>query len=119
MKIGRFVRFDAHQLEHLVDDHWVQAVDRTFVLRTARRRRTATMSAQRGVDRRSCRRSVSDATMRWFGSVRQRGRLYEASYWDNGRRHVAPTTFSTKSDARALLATVETDIRGGGRLDRS
>jgi hypothetical protein len=29
--------------------------------------------------------------MRPFGSVRQRGHLYGASYWHNGRRHVAAT----------------------------
>ena len=49
--------------------------------------------------------------------MRQRGRLYEASYWHNGRRHVAPTSFKTKGDARAFLATVETDIRRGVWID--
>jgi integrase len=49
--------------------------------------------------------------------VRQRGRLYQASYWHNGRRHVAPTSFRTKGDARAFLATVETDIRRGVWID--
>ena len=48
-----------------------------------------------------------------FGSVRQRGRLYEASYWHNGRRHIAPTSFTNKGDARAFLSAVETDIRRG------
>ena len=56
-------------------------------------------------------------SMRPFGSVRQRGRLYEASYWHNGRRHVAPTTFTTKGDARAFLSAVETDIRRGVWID--
>ena len=57
--------------------------------------------------------------MRPFGSVRQRGRLYEASYWHNGRRHVAPMTFATKADARAFLSAVEADIRRGGWIDPS
>ena len=57
--------------------------------------------------------------MRPFGSVRQRGRLYEASYWHNGRRHVAPTTFTTKGDARAFLSAVEADIRRGAWIDPS
>ena len=52
-----------------------------------------------------------------FGSVRQRGRLYEASYWHNGRRHIAPTSFKTKGDARAFLSAVETDIRRGVWID--
>ena len=52
-----------------------------------------------------------------FGSVRKRINLYEASYWHDGRRHVAPTSFATKSDARAFLASVETDIRRGGWVD--
>ena len=56
-------------------------------------------------------------SMRPFGSVRQRGRLYEASYWHNGRRHVAPTSFTTKGDARAFLSAVETDIRRGVWID--
>ena len=52
-----------------------------------------------------------------FGSVRQRGRLYEASYWHNGRRHIAPTSFTNKGDARAFLSAVETDIRRGVWID--
>jgi integrase len=55
--------------------------------------------------------------VRRFGSVRQRGRSFEASYWYNGRRHVAPTTFGTKSDARAYLSSVESDIRRGIWID--
>jgi integrase len=54
---------------------------------------------------------------RRFGGVRQRGRLYEASYWHNGRRHVASTSFKTKSDARAFLSGVEADIRRGVWID--
>ena len=57
--------------------------------------------------------------MRPFGSVRQRGRLYEASYWHNGRRQVASTTFATKGDARAFLSAVEADIRRGAWIDPS
>jgi integrase len=56
-------------------------------------------------------------TRRHFGSIRQRGRLYEASYWHNDRRHVASARFLTKSDAAACLAAVETDIRKGSWID--
>ncbi len=41
VKVGRFVRFDAHELEHWVDDHRIAAVDPAAVLRTARHRRTS------------------------------------------------------------------------------
>lgn len=53
-----------------------------------------------------------------FGSVRklQSGK-YQASYWHEGRRHVAPRTFTAKATASAYLATVEADIRRGGWID--
>jgi len=54
-----------------------------------------------------------------FGSVRQRGRFFEASYWHEGRRHVASMTFATKGDARAFLSAIETDIRRGTWIDPS
>lgn len=55
---------------------------------------------------------------RHFGSVRKRasGR-WQASYWNEGRRHVAPVTFAAKADASAYLSTVEADIRRGAWLD--
>jgi hypothetical protein len=55
--------------------------------------------------------------VRRFGSISARGRVFEASYWHNGRRHVAPTTFRTKSDAGAFLSSVESDIRRGVWID--
>lgn len=54
---------------------------------------------------------------RHFGSVRQRGRLWEASYWHEGRRHLATTRFATKGDALAHLSGVETSIRQGSWVD--
>jgi excisionase family DNA binding protein len=39
VKVGRFVRFDAHELEHWIDDHRIGVVDRSLVARDARRRR--------------------------------------------------------------------------------
>jgi integrase len=54
---------------------------------------------------------------RLFGSIRLRGRLYEASYWHEGSRHVAPGRFGNKTDARAFLSSVETDIRRGVWID--
>jgi integrase len=55
---------------------------------------------------------------RHFGSVRRlpSGR-YQAGYWHEGARHVGPSTFKTKADARAWLARVETAIRGGLWVD--
>jgi integrase len=55
---------------------------------------------------------------RHFGSVRKlpSGR-WQASYWHEGDRHLAPTTFLTKADALAHLATVETDLRRGAWID--
>lgn len=51
---------------------------------------------------------------RHFGSVRKltSGR-WQASYWVEGRRHVATVTFRAKGDALAWLSAVETDIRRG------
>ena len=51
---------------------------------------------------------------RHFGNVRKlpSGR-YQASYWLEGRRHIAGTTFATKGDANAFLdATSATVTRG-------
>jgi integrase len=56
---------------------------------------------------------------RHFGSVRQRGQRWEASYWHNGRRHIAPTRFARKGDALAFLSEVETVIRRGSWIDPS
>lgn len=60
------------------------------------------------------------ASRRHFGSVRKLppGR-YQASYWHEGERHVAPDTYGTKSDALAFLSKVETEIRGGDWIDPS
>lgn len=41
VKVGRFVRFDAHELEHWIDDHRIGVVDGAMVARAARRRRMA------------------------------------------------------------------------------
>lgn len=52
---------------------------------------------------------------RTFGNVRQvkpSGR-YQASYWYQGERYLAPRTFQFKADANAFLAEVETDIHRG------
>ena len=123
VKVGRFVRFDGHDVEHWVDDHRVGVVvPASVAIRAARKQRTSSREhrrAMRAVEVRSIARGggVAVPAMRPFGSVRQRGRLYEASYWHNGRRHVAPTSFTTKGDARAFLSAVETDIRRGVWID--
>lgn len=51
---------------------------------------------------------------RHFGSVRKlpSGR-YQASYWYEGRRHLASTTFRSKADAQVWLSTKEADIARG------
>ena len=55
---------------------------------------------------------------RHFGSTRKlpSGR-HQASYWNEGKRHIAEQTFTTKGDALAYLAKVETDIRRGVWID--
>jgi len=53
-----------------------------------------------------------------FGNVRKlpSGR-WQASYWHDGARHTAPTTFPTKGDGTAWLASVRTDIGRGAWVD--
>jgi len=53
-----------------------------------------------------------------FGNVRKlpSGR-WQASYWHDGERHTAPTTFPTKGDGTAWLASVRTDITRGAWID--
>jgi integrase len=55
---------------------------------------------------------------RHFGSVRKlpSGR-YQASYWHNVTRHVAPDTFPSKGDAQRWLSTIETSIHRGEWVD--
>ncbi|HVA76008.1 MAG TPA: site-specific integrase [Acidimicrobiales bacterium] len=57
---------------------------------------------------------------RHFGSVRKlpSGR-YQASYWHETVRHVAPQTFASKSEAQAALAAMEADILRGVWIDPS
>jgi hypothetical protein len=55
-----------------------------------------------------------------FGSIRKlpSGR-YQVRYFHLGRRIAADTTFPTKSDARAFLSGVETDLMRGNYVDPS
>ncbi|HET6916436.1 MAG TPA: site-specific integrase [Acidimicrobiales bacterium] len=55
---------------------------------------------------------------RHFGSIRKlpSGR-YQASYWHNVTRHVAPDTFLSKGDAQLWLSNVETSIHKGEWVD--
>jgi integrase len=57
-------------------------------------------------------------TRRHFGSIRKlpSGR-YQARYFHDGERYTAPDTFTTKADALAWLAGVQTDIRRGAWTD--
>jgi excisionase family DNA binding protein len=41
VKVGRYVRFDGHEIEHWIDDHRIAEVDPAALARAARRRRTA------------------------------------------------------------------------------
>ena len=55
---------------------------------------------------------------RQFGSVRKMGSgKWQAAYWHQGRRHVAPITFNFKADASAYLSKVETELRRGLWID--
>jgi Phage integrase, N-terminal SAM-like domain len=58
--------------------------------------------------------NISRMHRRHFGSVRKlpSGR-WQASYWHDGRRHVATETVRAKGDALAWLATKEADIVRG------
>jgi integrase len=55
---------------------------------------------------------------RHFGNVRRfaSGR-YQAAYWHDGRRHVAPATFASKADANAFLDSMSASIRRGDWID--
>jgi len=55
---------------------------------------------------------------RYFGSTRKlpSGR-WQASYWHEGARHIAPAPFKTKADALAHLANIETDLGRGGWIN--
>jgi integrase len=50
-----------------------------------------------------------------FGSTRK----YQVRYFHLGKRVAADTTFPTKADARAFLASVETDLKRGNHVDPS
>jgi len=52
VKVGRFVRFDDHEIEHWIDDHRIGVLDPASVLRTARHRGTALAESTRRDDRR-------------------------------------------------------------------
>ncbi len=53
-----------------------------------------------------------------FGSLRQLASgHWQASYWWDGIRHVAPRTFSNKGPAATWLATVEADLARGIWID--
>jgi hypothetical protein len=63
-------------------------------------------------------RYLSPMGRRQFGSVRKlaSGR-WQASYWHEGGRHVAPDTFHAKADANRWLSTVDADLARGGWVD--
>jgi integrase len=55
---------------------------------------------------------------RHFGSVRRLpSGLYQASYWHDGQRHIAPRTFSQRADANAFLDATSAEIRRGDWID--
>ncbi len=55
-----------------------------------------------------------------FGNIRKlRSGRYQARYYHLGKQVPANTTFATKAEARAWLATMETDILGGRHVNPS
>jgi integrase len=60
------------------------------------------------------------AKSRTFGTIRTlpSGRL-QARYWHLGKQIAAGSSFTTKADARAWLASVETDLKRGDHFDPS
>jgi integrase len=60
------------------------------------------------------------ARSRPFGNIRKlKSGRYQARYWHIGKQVAAGTTFATKAEARAWLATMETDILGGRHVNPS
>jgi integrase len=58
------------------------------------------------------------ASRRHFGSVRHLpSGSYQASYWHDGRRHIAPETFRQKADANAFLDSVSASINRDDWVD--
>ena len=56
---------------------------------------------------------------RHFGNVRKLpSGWYQASYWHEGRRHIAPETFQQKADAHAFLDAVSATIGRNDWVDR-
>jgi excisionase family DNA binding protein len=51
VKVGRYVRFDGHELEHWIDDHRIGAVDPAAFARAARRRGMELGRSTNGDDR--------------------------------------------------------------------
>ena len=49
VKVGHFVRFDSHELEHWVDDRRVSVVERAAVLRQASHRQVSSREGRRRV----------------------------------------------------------------------
>jgi integrase len=43
--------------------------------------------------------------------------LYQASYWHDGRRHIAPRTFTQRADANAFLDAASAALRRGDWID--
>lgn len=58
------------------------------------------------------------STARQFGTIRRLpSGHYQARYWHLGDQVSAGTTFTTKTEARAWLASVQTDLRRGDFVD--
>jgi integrase len=58
------------------------------------------------------------AKRRHFGNVRRfASGQYQASYWHDGRRHIAPQTFTQRADANAFLDAASAAIRRGDWID--
>jgi integrase len=58
------------------------------------------------------------AKRRHFGNVRRLASgQYQASYWYDGRRHIAPQTFTQRADANAFLDAASAAIRRGHWID--
>ncbi len=57
-------------------------------------------------------------SVRSFGTIRKlSGGRFQARYWHLGKQVAASTTFATKTDTRAFLAGIETDLRRGTFVD--
>ena len=131
-KVGRFVRFDPGELDLWLEQ---QRVDVRRSASSLARPGDSLVVVQGGLESLRCMwdsvgvRLSADAiclqgewtvtaNRRHFGNVRRLpSGLYQASYWHDGRRHIAPRPSRSEADANAFLDAASAAIRRGDWID--